>query len=44
MENGKKIVKWPPPVFILLVTAIQFILFWVCQGDPALLKTLEFHT
>ena len=46
MEAGKKIVKWPPPVFIPFVTLVQLILFatYYTTEQPLLVNQLQFHT
>jgi len=44
IENGKKIVKWPPPVFIPLLTLVQLVLFVVHEVGPNLEETLQFDT
>ena len=44
IENGKKIVKWPPPVFIPVLTLLQLVLFVVHEFDPDLEEMLQFDT
>ena len=46
MEKGKKIVRWPPPIFIPIVTIVQFVLFFVnsSMSESLLEKYLQFDT
>jgi len=46
MEAGKKIVHWPPPVFIPFVTLVQLIVFatYYTTKQPLLKEQLQFHT
>ena len=46
MEKGKKIVRWPPPIFIPIITIIQFVLFFVnsSMSESLLEKYLQFDT
>ena len=43
MENGKKMVKWPPPMFIPTISFVQ-IVFFFCASDHALVHRLQFDT
>ena len=46
MEKGKKIVRWPPPIFIPIITIVQFVLFFVntSMSESLLEKYLQFDT
>ena len=46
MEKGKKIVRWPPPIFIPIITIVQFVLFFVnsSMSEYLLEKYLQFDT
>lgn len=44
IENGKRIYKWPPPVFFPLLTLVQLVLFVVIQAKTGIAEALEFDT
>ena len=41
MEHGKKMVKWPPPLFIPTISLVQILFFFCGTGQ---VHTLQFDT
>ena len=44
MALGKKIVKWPPPMFIPMISFVQIVFFFSSSSSSAHVAILQFDT
>ena len=44
MALGKKIVKWPPPMFIPMISFVQIVFFFSSSSSSAHVEILQFDT
>ena len=42
MEHGKKMVKWPPPMFIPTISLVQIVFFFCASSEDV--HRLQFDT